>query len=149
MASSWYNSGLRDIFDGTINLTSDTIKVMLVNASYTPNKDHDFVDDVNANELSGTGYTGGFNGSGRKTLGSKSFTTDNTSDFVKFTASISAWTSLNAGTAAYAILIKEITNDGASRLIGYLDVDPDVVSNGGDFTVTADATSGFLRLNNT
>ena len=146
MASAWYNSGLRDIFDGTIDLSADTIKVMLVNASYTPNKDHDFVDDVVANELSGTGYTGGFAGSGRKTISAKSFTTDTSGDFVKFTATIAAWAAINAGTAAYAILIKEITNDAASRLIGYLDIDPDVTTNGGDFTITADATNGLLKI---
>ena len=147
MASGWYNSGLRDVADRTIDLVNDTIKVMLVNASYTPNKDHDFVDDVNANELSGTGYTGGFGGSGRKTLGSKAFSTDTANDRVEFTGAAITWTGINAGTAAYAIIIKEITNDGASRLIAFLDLDPDVVTNGGDFTLTPDAVAGLLQWN--
>jgi hypothetical protein len=145
MASGVYNSGKRDIGDGTIDLVADTIKVMLVNASYTPDADHDFVDDVNANELSGTGYTGGFAGSGRKTLGSKAWATDTANDRAEFTGVIPVWTAIDAGTAAYAILIKEITNDGASRLIGWLDIDPNVVTNGGDLTITANA-EGLLQL---
>jgi hypothetical protein len=146
MASGWDNSGKRDIFDGTIDLVNDTIKVLLVNASYTPNADHDFADDVTANELSGTGYTGGFNGSGRKTLASKAFSTDTTNDRAEFTFAAVTWTAINAGTAAYAILVKEITNDAATRLIAYLDLNPDVVTNGGDFTMTPDATLGALQI---
>lgn len=146
MASGWFNSGKRDVFDGTIDLVNDTIKIMLVNASYTPNPDHDFVDDVNANELSGTGYTGGFNGSGRKTLAGKAFSTDNSNDRAEFTSSAITWSAINAGVAAYAILIKEITNDGASRLIAWLDISPDVTTNGGDLTLTPDATAGLLQI---
>lgn len=146
MASGWYNSGKRDIFDGTIDLVNDTIKVMLVSASYTPNADHDFVDDVNATELSGTGYTGGFGGSGRKTLASKAFSTDTTNDRAEFTFANVLWSAINAGTAAYAIVMKEITNDAASRLIFYLDLNPDVVTNGGDFTLIPDATAGAAQL---
>jgi hypothetical protein len=146
LASGWYNSGKRDIFDGTIDLVNDTIKVMLVNASYTPNADHDFVDDVSANELSGTGYTAGFGGAGRKTIAGKSFSTDNTNDRAEFTFNAVTWSAINAGTAAYAILMKEITNDAASRLIAYLDLNPDVVTNGGDFTLTPDGTAGALQI---
>jgi hypothetical protein len=146
MASGWYNSGKRDILDGTIDLVNDTIKVLLVTGSYTPNADHDFADDVNTNELSGTGYTGGFGGAGRKTLAGKSFSTDNANDRAEFTFNAVVWSAINAGTAQYAILLKEITNDGASRLIAYLDLGSPVVTNGGDFTMTPDATAGALQL---
>jgi hypothetical protein len=146
MASGWYNSGLRDMADRTIDLVGDTIKIMLVGAGYTPNPDHDFVDDVVAAELSGTGYTGGFGGSGRKTLAGKAFSTDTGNDRVEYTFDQVTWAAINAGTAAYAIVIKEITNDAASRLIGYLDLVPDVVTNGGDFNLTPDAVLGALQL---
>jgi hypothetical protein len=143
MASGWYNSGKRDVADGTISLVSDTIKCILVTSSYTPNPDHDFADDL-TNELSGTGYTGGFAGSGRKTLTSKSWSTDNTNDRTEFTATIPAWTAINAGSPKYAILVKEITNDAATRLIGYLDLGT-VTTNGGDLTITANA-EGLLQI---
>jgi hypothetical protein len=145
MASGWYNSGLRDVLDRTIDLSADTIKIILVTSSYTPNKDHDFADDLGANELSGTGYTGGFAGSGRKTIGSKAFSTDTTNDRVEFTFGAVTWTAINAGSPKYAILVKEITNDAASRLIGYLDLGT-VTTNGGDLTVTPDGTTGALYV---
>lgn len=146
MASGVYNSFKRDILDGTIDLANDTIKVMLVNASYVPDADHDFVSDVSANELSGTGYIGGFAGSGRKTIANKAFSTDLVNDRSEFTFDPVTWTAIDAGTAAYAILVKEITNDAASRLVAWLDLSPDVVTNGGDFTLTPHATDGALQI---
>lgn len=145
MASAWYNKGKAKVLDGTINLTSDTIKVMLLNASYSFNADHHFVSDVSANELSGTGYTGGFGGSGRKTLTTKTITEDDTNDWAIFDADDSQWLSINAGTAAWAVLIKEITNDGASLLIAAIDINPDVVTNGANLTVQWNAT-GILKV---
>ena len=144
MASGWYNSGLRDVADRTIDLVADTIKIILVTSSYTPDKDHDFADDL-TNELSGTGYTGGFNGSGRKTIGSKAFATDTTNDRVTFTFGAVTWTAINAGSPKYAILVKEITNDAATRLIAYLDLGT-VTTLGGDLTITPDATNKALQL---
>ena len=146
MASGWYNSGKRDLFDGTIDLVADTIKLILVSASYTPDADHAFVSSVSATELTGTGYTAGFAGAGRKTITTKAFSTDTVNDRAEFTFDAVVWTAINAGTAAYAILVKEITSDAASRLIAYLDISPDVVTNGGDFTLTPDAVLGALQI---
>ena len=144
MASGWYNSGVRDIVDRTIDFSADTLKLILVTSSYTPDADHNFADDL-TNELSGTGYTGGFAGSGRKTIGSKAFETDTTNNRVEFTWGGVTWTAINAGNPKYAILVKEITNDAATRLIAYLDLGT-VVTNGGDLTVTPSATLGALQI---
>jgi hypothetical protein len=144
MASGWYNSGLRDVNDRTIDLVADTLKLILVTSTYTPDKDHDFASDL-TNELSGTGYTGGFAGSGRKTIASKAFSTDTANDRIEFTWAGVTWTAINAGNPKYAILVKEITNDAATRLIAYLDLGT-VVTNGGDLTVTPDATLGALQI---
>jgi hypothetical protein len=144
MASGWYNSGLRDIADRTIDYAADTIKVMLVTSSYTPDPDHDFANDVDANEVSGTGYTGGFGGAGRKTLASKTFTTDTTNNFVKLSAAAVTWSAVNGFTPKYAVFLKEITNDAASRLLWYLDLGT-VTLNGGDMTMTPDSTAGWVK----
>ncbi len=144
MSSGWYNSGKRDILDGTIDLVNDTIKAVLVTSSYTPDADHAFASSL-SNELSGTGYAGGYNGSGRKTLGTKAFATDTSGDFAKFSAADIVWTAINAGSPKYLVLVKEITNDAATRLIGWLDLGT-VSTNGGDLTLTADATNGFLKV---
>lgn len=47
---------------GAIDLTTLTVKCMIVTGSYTPDQNlHDFRDDLGANEVSGTGYTAGGN----------------------------------------------------------------------------------------
>ena len=144
MASGWYNSGLRDVLDRTIDLVADTIKVILVTSTYVPDPDHNFADDL-TNELSGTGYAGGYAGSGRKTTATKSFDTDTVNNRVEFTFAGVTWTAINAGSPKYAILVKEITNDAATRLVAYLDLGT-VTTNGGDLTVTPDVTLGALQV---
>ena len=48
--------------DGAMNITSLTVKCLLVTGSYTVDQNlHDFEDDLGANEVSGTGYTAGGN----------------------------------------------------------------------------------------
>lgn len=145
MASGWYNKGKYHVLNSTINLSSDTIKVMLVTSSYTFNADHDFISDVSANELSVTGYTGGFGGSGRKTLTGKSITEDDTNDRAYFTASNVTWATLSAGqTIGGAILMKEVTTNADSPLIAFVDL-VDTATNGGDITIAWNA-GGILRL---
>ena len=59
MSSFIYNKGKVALLDGSVDLDDDTIKVVLVTASYTPDKaDDEFLADV-TNEVSGTGYTAG------------------------------------------------------------------------------------------
>jgi len=145
MASAWYNKGKTQVMNGSIDLLTDTIKVMLVDNTYTFDADHAFVDDISGDELSGTGYTGGFAGAGRKTLGSKAVNQDDTNDRAEFdsTADVT-WTSLDSGTVRAAILIKEITNDAASIPIAYLDLG-DEASTGGDFVIEWDS-EGILQI---
>lgn len=149
MASFWYQKGLEGCLDGSIDLDTDTIKVMLVTSGYTANKDHDFVSDLTpgSNELSGTGYTGGFGGSGRKSLASKTVLVDDATDVVNFDAADVTWTAINAGTIRAAVLIKEITNDAASRLIAYIDnaAEFPLTTNGGDVTIQWNS-GGILRI---
>src|SRR6185436_15769925 len=59
--ASWnfFLSGRKKLWDGSIDLDSDTLKIALTTSSYSPNKDtHDFFDDV-TNEVTGTGYSAG------------------------------------------------------------------------------------------
>jgi hypothetical protein len=59
----WYANGLRHVERGLVDLDTDTIKLILVTASYTPDQAlHDFRDDLGANEATGgSGYpAGGF-----------------------------------------------------------------------------------------
>jgi len=59
----WYANGLLSVANGSVDLDTDTIKLILLTGSYTPAQGtHDFRDDLGANESSGgSGYpAGGF-----------------------------------------------------------------------------------------
>jgi hypothetical protein len=57
----WYANGLMLALGGSIDLDTDTIKLILLTSSYTPAQGtHDFRDDLGANEATGgSGYTAG------------------------------------------------------------------------------------------
>lgn len=143
MATFVYNLAAAEIARGNIDLLADTIKIMLVKSGYVPDRDDDFieeaVDDANEHELTVSGYTGGFGGAGRKTLGSKTITEDDANDRAEFDCADVTWTALATGeTIVGAIIIKEITNDAASVLIAYLDLS-DTPTNGSDVTLQINA----------
>jgi len=134
--------------NGGVNLSSDTLKAVLVTSGYTPNADHNFLDSITAStskELSGTGYTAGFGGSGRKTLASVTVTQDDTNDLAVFDAADLTWTAINAGTVAYVAIVKEITDDAHSPILAVLSLSPAVTTNGGDLTIQFSA-SGLITF---
>lgn len=72
----WYANGLLAVANGGVDLDTDTIKLMLVTSSYTPNQGtHNFRDDLGATEASGgTGYPAGGFTLASKTLGVSTLT---------------------------------------------------------------------------
>lgn len=146
-----YNKAAEEIATGTIDLLNDTIKTMLVNSTYSAARTDLVVDAGGANdaldaEISVSGYTGGWGGSGRKSLTSKTLTVDQPNNRAEFDAADLTWTALGSGaTIAAMILIKEGgSNDTTSRLIAYLDV-TDTSTNGGDITFTFDS-QGIIQF---
>lgn len=125
MASGVYNKTKQG--GEAFTWSSSTIKMLLVSSSYTFNPDHDFVDDVDANELSGTGYV-------RKTLASKTVTVDDTNDEVRYDAADPVYTGADFGTVAAGIVYVEVTNDTDSIPLAYVELTSPAVTNGGDFT---------------
>ena len=139
MANVVYNAFKKNIMNGSIDLDSDTIKVMLVTSSYTPDQDnHDYKDDV-TNEVSGTGYT-----AGGAALSNKSVSQDNTNDKGVFDADDVTWSSSTI-TARGAVLYKDTGDDSTSPLICYFDFGSDKSSSNGDFTIQWNA-DGILNL---
>lgn len=145
MANLVYNAAKAQLADGTIDYLNDTIQVMLVTSSYTPDADDTYIDAGGANdpvdhELSGSGYT-------RKTLASKAINTDNTNDRAEFDAANLTWTAINAGTAAAAIVFHNAgTGDTGAQMICYIDQGGfPITTNGGDLTITWNA-EGILQL---
>jgi hypothetical protein len=140
MASGIYNAGSLALEDGTIDfLTDGAIKIMLLLASYTFDKDHATVTTLATDEVTVSGYTGGFNGAGRKVLGTKTVTKDDATDRVKIDAADpSAWTLATGETVGGAAVIREATNDAGSTPLFFLDF-TDTPTNGGTFTVSFDS----------
>lgn len=152
MASFWYNKAVQEVLTGAIDLDSNTLKVMLVNSTYTPNNDDDVVDAGGASdavdaEITATNYTRGWGGAGRKTA-SITITEQDANNRAVVVFSDITWTALGGATndtVVGAILIKEGgANDTTSRLIAYWDLS-DTATNGGNFVLSMDATNGNLR----
>jgi hypothetical protein len=141
MADVIYNSFKRDIMNGALDLDTDTIKVMLVTSSYTPDQDaHTKRSDI-TNEVSGTGYS-----SGGAALANKAVTADNTDNEGVFDADDLTWSSSTI-TARGAVLYK--SRGGASsadELLCYIDFTADKASSAGNFTLQWNS-EGIINLN--
>lgn len=124
--------------------TGTTIKVMLLENTFTPSADDNFVSDIVADEISVSGYADGFGNAGRKTLASKTATENDTDDAVDYDCADLSWTGLAAGaTIRYMAVIVEVTSDADSPVLAIIDFGTDYPTNGGDFNVTV-ASRGLL-----
>lgn len=141
MADFAYNTGSMELWDGTIDILTATVKIFPVGVSYVADRDDDVVDAAGANdpidhEYTGPGYTGGWGGSGRKALASKTITIDKANDRSDFDAADVTWTAIGPGTGeepAQLVTVKEGgADDTTSRLIVHSDFS--VTTNGGDVT---------------
>lgn len=140
MADTIFNAFKKKIMDGSIDLDTDTIKVMLLTSSYTPDQDaHDFIDDASANEVSGAGYT-----AGGAALASKAVTQDDTDNEGVFDADDLTWSSSTI-TARYAILYKDTGTPATSPVICVFDFGSDQSSSNGNFTIQWHS-EGILNL---
>lgn len=138
MASLIFNSFFDDLAKGSIDLDTDSFKVMLVTNTYSPNKDtHTKRSDV-TNEVSGTGYSAG------GAAVTVSLTKDTTNDREDTSLGSASWASSTI-TARGGVYYK--SRGGASsadELVAYIDFGSDIVSTGGTFSLTAST----LRIQN-
>lgn len=118
VSASWYGKGLQAALMGGVDLDSDTIKVTLHTATYTPDQDaHDFFDDATNELATASGYT-----AGGVALASKAASYDTASNEVRLDADDVAWTFSGSVTFRYAVIRK--ARGGASsadELIGWVD----------------------------
>jgi hypothetical protein len=133
MASGAYPLAVGGPLNGSVDYDTDTFYVMLLADTYTPDFDaHDYRNDVEADEASGTGYTAG-GASVSVSIGSFNTTTN------KWTVTLGSKVFTAATiTARYAAYYKR--RGGAStadELIGLNDFGSNVTSTAGDFTVNA------------
>lgn len=136
--TKWYLKGIQKALTGTIDLDTDSFKVMLLTSAYTPDQDlHDFRNDVEAAEVSSANYTAGGTA---VTLG---VSTDAVTNEIRVTVSDAAWTNVTF-TARYAVIYK--ARGGASsadELLAYVDFGVNETVSGGNFTVDFDTTASL------
>jgi hypothetical protein len=141
MPSKLYGQFLSQALNKEIDWDTDTIKVALLTNGYTPDQDaHNYLDDVIASEVTGTGYTAGGN-----TLANKTNTYNSATNVIVLDADDTTWSSSTI-TARYAVVYDATPSTNATRpLIGYVDFGSDQSSSNGNFTITWDAT-GIVRI---
>jgi hypothetical protein len=139
MASVIYNSFLEDLNRGAIDPDTDTIKVMLVSASYTPDVDaHTKRSDI-TNEVVGAGYVAG----GETVV--VTVTKDLVNNRVDVTLGGKVWDPATI-TARRAVYYKSRGGAAsADELLACIEFAQDVSSSGAAWTLTA----SILRFNNT
>lgn len=126
----WFGNGLLNIAKGSVDLDTDTFKIMLTTSTYVPNQDtHDFRDDV-TNEVVGAGYT-----PGGATLTGISVTYDAASNQVRVTWADPTWPNATI-TARTAVIYKSRGGAAtADELVAYCTEAADVSSTAATFTV--------------
>lgn len=143
-----YTTNMTDpVVSGGIDLDSDTIVIVLVSASYTPNRlTHSLWSDVSAYEVTGTGYT-----AGGQALANKANTYDSGTGIGKWDADDVVWSSSTIE-AKYAVLVRRAGGSLVSGdlLIAYVDLNTasgsaTLASAGGAFTLAWNA-SGIMTV---
>lgn len=136
MASGIYNRLKYNLAKKLVDLSIDTIKVILLNNSHSFNADHNVNTDINTNEITGTGYT-----TGGETIGSPTVTQNDTSDKMVFDGADVAWTTATF-TAYHAALVDTSVSN---NLCGSIDFGGAKTVTGGTFTIQWDAV-GIITL---
>lgn len=143
--AKWFVQALLGQFSGTaarrVDWASDTIKVALVKSAYTPDQDnHDFWNDVSANEVSGTGYT-----AGGKEINEKSVSADAATNTVRLKGKTVEWKEVTVE-FRYAVVYKDTGEAATSPVLLYLDAGAVQKIASGTVKVEWDSTDGAARL---
>lgn len=131
------------LVSGVFNLdwSVDTIKVAIIKSTVAPvEATHDFWDDLNANEVSGTNYT-----AGGVTLSCTEALTTGVSK-LGVSADPSAWAQHASGfnDGRYAILYKSTGTASTSPLIAFADLGGTVGNQAGALSLDFDTTNNIL-----
>lgn len=140
MASNAYHNGLAAV--GPAEYLSGVIRAMLLTDSYTPNKDHDFVNDVSAAEVANGSYA-------RQTLANKAVTVVDASDHFKYVSDTIDFGALTGVTFRYMVLYRQVGGDDSTpandNLLCVLDFGSNQTANGAGTTVSVPA-NGWIHF---
>lgn len=130
MASLIYNSCIDDMARNAIDFDTDSFKVMLVTASYSPDKDAHLKRSSVTNEISGTGYTAG------GVSAPVTVTKDTANDKVTIEFAAVSWASSTI-TARGAVYYKSTGNAANDCLVAYNDFGSNITTSNGTFSLAA------------
>jgi hypothetical protein len=128
-----YNRGKFIIGDSSLSWTADTVRTLLVDATYVYDADDNFVSDISG-ELNDASYA-------RVTLGNKSVTEDDTNDLASLDADPADYGALTNETPAGIVVFKFVTNDADSPLISFSNAGFGAVANGAGYVVRWEGAS--------
>ena len=115
ITSAPYNQFMTKLAVGSFALDTNTLKVMLLADTYTPDvANHHHIAHVNSHQVTGTGYT-----AGGATVTNKVVMTDDTAKEAQVDADPVTWAALTTS-ARYAVLYKDSGTTTTSWLIGYV-----------------------------
>jgi hypothetical protein len=136
MADLIFDMAKEYIGDGTIDLDDDTLKMMLLADTYTPDQTDSVKADIVAHELAGaSGYsTGGY------TL--QNVTWANVAGVTTLDADDPVWSSASF-TCRYAVAYSDTPSSPADPLLCLLDLGENKTAQGGNFYITLHA-SGLM-----
>jgi hypothetical protein len=146
VSAKWYGNALVGQYGTTaarrVDWVTDSVKVALCTATYTPNQDtHVFFSDITNELATAGGYT-----AGGAALGTKSVSYDSASNETRLIAAATSWTSASF-TARYAIIYVDTAGAASTDpLMGWVDFGGDETVASGTFTINWDATNGVLKL---
>jgi len=129
MASLIYNAALEALARGQVDFAEDQFKLLLVGASYSPNRTHAHRSDVSG-EVSGDGYA-----TGGQTVASMTLVRDDANGRITITPASVVWPAATI-TARGAILYQVLGTAADDLLVAYVDFGEDKSASGGPFTVT-------------
>lgn len=139
VSSTLFGGFLESFANKEVDLSSDTLNVMLLTSAYVPDDTHRYLSDLTG-EVVGTGYT-----SGGKALTNVAVTYDSASKTLKLDAEDISWTQSTV-TAHYAVIV-DVTPGTAQTnpLISYVDFGADVSDTNGTFEINWN-TGGIATL---
>lgn len=140
------NNLLGLLLQAGIDLDTDTLKWIFCGGSFDGMDEDDQLADITVlDEFSGTGYTGGHGGAGRKTLTGVVVTVVDPSNRADIDTDAKTWTAIDGDTIEWVGIHKEgAADDTTADVVGFFDVATQI-ANGGDITITPDA-AGFMRM---
>lgn len=147
MANFVYNYGKYVLANGSVNLITSNVALILVANTYAgavANAASNLVSEIASYEIT----TGTVSGYARQVLANKTVTEDDANGFSFFNASNVTFSSLGTGnTVGGAVLVVDTGNDATSPLLAFYDI-TDTPTNGGDITIQWANTvnGGVLKL---